>query len=70
MCSSDLGCRGAIYGAGERLLQRAQAAREVRDDVDISDVTKMISGIAGLPRTEPEQIERLVGIALDGLRPA
>jgi hypothetical protein len=30
----------------------------------------MISGIAGLPRTEPEQIERLVAIALDGLRPA
>jgi AcrR family transcriptional regulator len=64
------GCRGAIYGAGEPLLQRAQAAGEVRDDVDISDVTKMISGIAGLPRTEPEQIERLVAIALDGLRPA
>ena len=64
------GCRSAIYGAGEPLLQRAQAAGEVRDDVDISDVTKMISGIAGLPRTEPEQIERLVAIALDGLRPA
>lgn len=63
------GCRSAIYGAGEPLLQRAQAAGEVRDDVDISDVTKMISGIAGLPRTEPEQIERLVAIALDGLRP-
>lgn len=63
------GCRGAIYGAGEPLLQRAQAAGEVRDDVDISDVTKMISGIAGLPRTEPAQIERLVAIALDGLRP-
>jgi AcrR family transcriptional regulator len=63
------GCRVAIYGAGEPLLQRAQAAGEVRDDVDISDVTKMISGIAGLRRTEPEQIERLVAIALDGLRP-
>ena len=64
------GCGGAIYGAGEPLLQRAQAAGEVRDDVDISDVTKMIIGIAGLRRTEPEQIERLVAIALDGLRPA
>jgi len=63
------GSSGAIYGAGEPLLQRAQAAGEVRDDVDISDVTKMISGIAGLRRTEPEQIERLVAIALDGLRP-
>lgn len=62
-------CAGAIYGAGEPLLQRAQAAGEVRDDVDVSDVTKMISGIAGLRRTEPAQIERLVAIALDGLRP-
>jgi AcrR family transcriptional regulator len=64
------GCGAAIYGAGEPLLQRAQAAGEVRDDVDIADVTKMISGIAGLRRTEPEQIERLVAIALAGLRPA
>jgi AcrR family transcriptional regulator len=63
------GCSGAIYGAGEPLLERAQAAGEVRDDVDISDVTKMVSGIAGLRRTEPDQIERLVSIALDGLRP-
>ena len=63
------GCGGAIWTAGEPLLQRAQAAGEVRTDVDISDVTKMISGIAGLRRTEPDQIERLVAIALDGLRP-
>jgi AcrR family transcriptional regulator len=63
-------CGGAIYGAGEPLLQRAQAAGVVREDVDISDVTRMISGIAGLRRTEPEQIERLVAIALDGLRPS
>ncbi len=61
-------CSEAIYGAGEPLLQRAQAAGEVRGDVDISDVTKLVSGIAGLRRTEPEQIERLVAVALDGLR--
>ena len=64
-----LPCATAIYGAGEGLLKRAQDAGAVRTDVDISDVTKMISGIAGLRRTEPDQIERLVAIALDGLRP-
>jgi AcrR family transcriptional regulator len=63
-------CGGAIYDAGEPLLERAQAAGAVRADVDISDVTKMISGIAGLRTTEPEQIERLIAIALDGLRPS
>ncbi|HEX3736722.1 MAG TPA: helix-turn-helix domain-containing protein [Solirubrobacterales bacterium] len=63
-------CSGAIYDAAEPLLKRAQAAGEVRADVDISDVTKMVSGIAGIRTAEPEQIERLVAIALDGLRPA
>ena len=41
----------------------------VRDDVNISDVTKMVAGISGLRTVGPEQIERLVGIAIDGLRP-
>ena len=63
-------CGGAIYDAGEPLLRRAQEAGAVRDDVDISDVTKMVSGIAGIRTAEPGQVERLVAIALDGLRPA
>lgn len=62
-------CSGAIYDAAEPLLKRAQAAGEVRDDVDITDVTKMVSGIAGLRTVERPEVERLVGIALDGLRP-
>ena len=62
-------CSGAIYDAAEPLLKRAQEAGEVRDDVDISDVTKMVSGIAGLRTVERPQVERLVAIALDGLRP-
>jgi AcrR family transcriptional regulator len=62
-------CSGAIYDAAEPLLKRAQEADEVRDDIDIGDVTKMVSGIAGLRTVERPQVERLVGIALDGLRP-
>jgi AcrR family transcriptional regulator len=62
-------CSGAIYDAAEPLLKRAQEAGEVRDDVDISDVTKMVSGIAGLRTVERPEVERLVAIALDGLRP-
>jgi AcrR family transcriptional regulator len=63
-------CSGAIYDAAEPLLARAQAAGAVRDDVDISDVTKMVSGIAGIRTAEPEQVERIVAVALDGLRPS
>jgi AcrR family transcriptional regulator len=63
-------CSGVIYDAGEPLLRRAQEAGAVRDDVDISDVTKMVSGIAGLRTVDPDQIKRIVAVALDGLRPA
>ncbi len=62
-------CGGAIYDAGDPLLKRAQEAGAVRADVDISDVTKMVSGIAGLRTVDTEHAERLVSIALDGLRP-
>jgi AcrR family transcriptional regulator len=61
-------CSGAIYDAGEPLLLRAQAAGAVREDVDISDVTKMVAGIAGLRTVGPEQTKRIVAVALDGLR--
>jgi AcrR family transcriptional regulator len=62
-------CATVIYGAGEPLLKRAQEAGVVRADTDISDVTKMISGIAAIRASDPEQIDRIVSIALDGLRP-
>jgi AcrR family transcriptional regulator len=61
-------CATAIYGAGEGLLERAQDAGAVRDDVDISDVTKMVSGIAAIRNADAEQIDRILGLALDGLR--
>jgi AcrR family transcriptional regulator len=61
-------CGGAIYGAGEPLLKRAQEAGVVRPDADITDVTKMVSGIAAIRTADAEQIDRILGVALDGLR--
>ncbi len=61
-------CATAIYGAGGELLKRAQDAGAVRADVDISDVTKMVSGIAAIHTADAEQIDRILGLALDGLR--
>ena len=63
-------CANAIYGAGEDLLKRAQEAGAVRADVDISDVTKMVGGIAAIRTADAEQIDRILGLALDGLRVA
>jgi|SRR5579859_8104018 len=62
-------CRSALYAAGEPLLERAQQAGDVRGDVDVADVLHLVSGIAKVTSLEPAQIERLLDIALDGLRP-
>lgn len=61
-------CRDVLYAAGGPLLARAQAAGEVRDDVAIDDVLKMITGISGYTFAEAEQLYKVLGIALDGLR--
>jgi AcrR family transcriptional regulator len=61
-------CRVAFYGAGEPLLRRAQEAGEVRPDVSIDDVVKMVGGIAKIQGADPATVERILSVALDGLR--
>jgi AcrR family transcriptional regulator len=61
-------CRTALYDAGEPLLTRAQASGEVRPDVTIADVVQIVGGIAKIPADDPAEVERLLSIALDGLR--
>jgi AcrR family transcriptional regulator len=61
-------CRGQLFEAGEPLLRRAQEAGAVRPDVTIGEVLQMIVGIGKIPAADPAQTERLVRIALDGLR--
>jgi AcrR family transcriptional regulator len=61
-------CRGSLMTAGQPLLDRAQEAQVVRADTTLSDVIQMIGGIAKIPGAEPEQVERLLTVLLDGLR--
>jgi AcrR family transcriptional regulator len=61
-------CRVAFYGAGEPLLRRAQEAGAVRPDVSIDDVVQMVGGIAKIQATDPAIVERILSVALDGLR--
>jgi AcrR family transcriptional regulator len=61
-------CRGTLFAAGEPLLVRAQEAGVVRPDVTIADLIPMLVGIAKIPSADPDQVQRLVAIALDGLR--
>ncbi|MBO0706133.1 MAG: helix-turn-helix transcriptional regulator [Candidatus Dormibacteraeota bacterium] len=61
-------CRASLMSAGQPLLERAQEARVVRTDTDLWDIIQIVGGIAKIPGAEPEQIDHLLEIALDGLR--
>ncbi len=61
-------CRESLMTAGQPLLERAQDAHAVRTDTDLWDIIHMVGGIAKIPGAEPEQIEHILTIALDGLR--
>jgi AcrR family transcriptional regulator len=62
------GCRASLNEAGQPLLEAAQKAGEARTDVTIEEVVKMVAAIAKMPADSPEQIERVLDLALDGLR--
>lgn len=61
-------CRSVVYGSGEPLLTRAQRAGEVRTDVKIDDVVRLVSGVAGVAFPDKGQRDRVIDVALDGLR--
>ena len=60
-------CRVAISSAGDGLLGRAQAAGAVRADASFIDIARLLGGIASID-SDPEQIERILDIVIDGLR--
>src|SRR4051794_39644800 len=61
-------CRAAITEAGDMLLRRAQDAGEARSDTTFTDVGRMVAGIASIRTADPGQIDRILDMALDGLR--
>jgi AcrR family transcriptional regulator len=63
-----VGCRAMLHAAGEPLLRRAQEAGIVRPDVTIDEVVRMVGGIAKIPADDPADVQRVLAVALDGLR--
>jgi len=61
-------CHDAIWKVGEPLLARAQEDGSVRPDTDFGDVVRMVSGISMVKYAEPDQLDRILLVALDGLR--
>jgi AcrR family transcriptional regulator len=61
-------CRVAINTTGNTLVERAKASGDIRPDADFADIGRMVAGIATIRNAEPGQIERILELALDGLR--
>lgn len=61
-------CREVLYGAGGPMLERAQAAGVARADTDIDDVMRLVTGITSYAFPNDEQRDRVLAIALDGLK--
>jgi AcrR family transcriptional regulator len=61
-------CREAMFEAGEPLLRRAQQAGVVRTDVTFDDVLRLVSGITAATYADDAQRDRVLAVALSGLR--
>jgi AcrR family transcriptional regulator len=63
-------CKANVQEAGQLLLDKAKAAGEVRPELDLMDIMRLVGGINMGRDMEPEQAHRLLDIVLCGLRPA
>ncbi|MDT0433371.1 MULTISPECIES: TetR/AcrR family transcriptional regulator [Streptomyces] len=63
-----LACRESMYAAGGPLFERAQAAGTARTDMDFGDLLRLFAGVTGTTVTDDAQRDRLLAIALDGVR--
>ncbi|MFJ5117038.1 TetR/AcrR family transcriptional regulator [Kitasatospora sp. NPDC088548] len=61
-------CRRLMYDASAPLLHRAQAAGEVRADMSIDDLLRLVSGVGSVSFADEKQRDRVLSIALDGIR--
>tara|TARA_R110002020_G_scaffold111774_6_gene257716 strand:+ start:14 stop:586 length:573 start_codon:yes stop_codon:yes gene_type:complete len=61
-------CRRAFYDAAQPLFDRAVAAGVVRGDASCQDIMRLVSGVAGVSFSDAAQRQRVLTIAIDGLR--
>ncbi|MFF0014205.1 TetR/AcrR family transcriptional regulator [Streptomyces sp. NPDC005374] len=61
-------CRESMYAAGGPLLTRAQEAGEARSDMNFVDLLRMVAGIMATAFDDDAQRDRVLSIALDGVR--
>lgn len=60
--------RDVMTRSAESVLTRAQEAGEVRSDIDVNDMLRLVGGCTMMPGSTPEQRDRILGVVHDGLR--
>ncbi|MDQ8044847.1 MAG: helix-turn-helix domain-containing protein [Solirubrobacteraceae bacterium] len=60
--------RAAIFGAAGGLLERAQAAGEIRADITLNQVMDLVAGVGRIQNDDPTYLGQILAVALDGLR--
>ena len=61
-------CSQIMRDTAGRLLERAQQAGAVRDDLTAMDVMMLVHGVVVATERTPDQADRLLSLTLDGLR--
>jgi len=61
-------CRRAFYNAAQPLFDQARAKGYIRADTNCQDVVRLISGVAGVAFADPAQRQRVLALAIEGLR--
>ncbi|MFD5628325.1 MULTISPECIES: TetR/AcrR family transcriptional regulator [unclassified Streptomyces] len=65
-----LACRDSMYAAGNPLFERAQKAGRARTDMTFDDLLRMVAGITSTNFLDDAQRDRVLAVALDGVRTA
>ena len=61
-------CRVTLRGAAGLVLSNAQEAGVARTDIDATDLLRLIGSMLHLPNQDADQICRLRGVVLDGIK--
>lgn len=65
-----LACRDSMYQADGPLFERAREAGEAREDMAFDDLPRMVAGIPATNVPGDARRDRVLAIALDGVRSA
>ncbi|GAA0571064.1 TetR/AcrR family transcriptional regulator [Kribbella sandramycini] len=64
-------CKTNVQDAGELLLSKAKASGDIRPELELADVLRLVGGITHTtPQPKPDQAMRMLDIVLCGLRRA